>query len=319
MNLIITRNLKFTLKAITDSMGMLQSLIKVVNGKLVYIAKTTDTLTTRVSRLSQDLRIVDRTFSQWQSQLNHLSAKTECHESVLLEFLSKHSNAGNRAFVSLLRLTEIQDVLHQFAALETKNLFGFSHLPPFLHPQILSQLATDVSMQHTAKALDEGFPLFINPMIESEHDSPYIDASVLLTLPVIPDANAFCSIEYLTPLKFNVTHTCYTGPVTQNNLVLLTCPNSQHVLTIESLTKCYHDDTAFICPTNTLNLATNITWLGFPFNPDTKLTFPRNHVPSADCANLHPLLHLGGRMFLATTALELQLSSGRMVTTPLAV
>jgi len=144
----------------------------------------------------------------------------------------------NRAFVSLLRLTEIQDVLHQFASLETITLFGFSYLPPFLHPQILSQLATDVSMKHTTKALDEGFPLFINPMIESEHDGPCIDASVLLTVPVVPDKNAFCTIEYLAPLKFNVSNKCYTGPVTQTNLVLLTCSNSRHILTTELLNKC---------------------------------------------------------------------------------
>lgn len=68
-----------------------------------------------------------------------------------------------------------------------------------------------------------------------------------------------------------------------------------------------------------LNFATNVTWLGFPFNPDTKLTFPRHHVPTKDCANLHPLLHLGGRMFLSTTIMDLQLSSGRLVTAPLAV
>ena len=312
-------NLKTTLKGITASMTMSQSLIRTINGKLVYITKTTDTLTTKMNRLSQDLRIVDRTFSQWQSQLNKFSEQATCHESILLEFLSKHSNAVNRAFVSLLCLTEIQDVLHQFASLESKTLFGFSHLPPFLHPQILSQLAMDVSMKHTAKAFDEGFPLFINPMIESEHDGPYIDASVLLTLPVVPDQNAFCTIEYLAPLKFNVSNKCYTGPVTQNNLVLLTCSNSRHILTTESLHKCYQDDSAFICPTNVLNVATNITWPGFPFNPDTKLTFPRNHVLSDDCANLHPLLHLGGRMFLATTTTTLHLSSGRMTTAPLAV
>ena len=298
---------------------MSQSLTRVIYGKLIYIAKITDSLTTKVSRLSQDLRIVDRTFSQWQSQLNELSKETACHESMLLEFLSKHSAAVNRAFVALLRLTEIQDVLHQFASLETKTLFGFPNLPPFLHSQILSQLATDMSMQHTAKALDEGFPLFINPMIDIEHNGPYIDASVLLTLPVVPDKDAFCTIEYLSPIKFNVSNICYTGPVTQNNLVLLSCPTSKRILTTESLNKCYQDDTAFLCPTNLLNFATNVTWLGFPFNPDTKLTFPRNHVPADDCANLHPMLPLGGRLFLATTTTELQLSSGRLVTTPLAV
>lgn len=312
-------NLKETLKGITASMAMSQSLIRTVNGKLVYITKTTDTLTTKMNRLSLDLRIVDRTFAQWQAQLNKFSEQSTCHESILLEFLSKHSNAVNRAFVSLLRLTEIQDVLHQFASLESKTLFGFSHLPPFLHPQILSQLATDVSMTHTAKALDEGFPLFTNPMIESEHKGHYIDAGVLITIPVVPDQNAFCTIEYLAPLKFNVSNKCYTGPVTHNNLVLLTCSDSRHILTTESLNKCYQDDTAFICPTNVLNVATNITWLGFPFTPDTKLTFPRNHVPSDDCAHLHPLLHLGERMFLATTTTNLHLSSGYITTAPLAV
>ena len=70
---------------------------------------------------------------------------------------------------------------------------------------------------------------------------------------------------------------------------------------------------------NVLNLATNISCLGFPFNPDTKLAFPRNHLPAPDCTNLHPLLHLGGRMFLSTTTQELQLSSGRLITAPLAV
>ena len=176
-----------------------------------------------------------------------------------------------------------------------------------------------MSMRHTAKALDEGFPLFINPMIDIEQKGPYIDASVLLTLPVVSDQNAFCTIEYLAPIKFNLSNTCYTGPVTQDNLVILTCPNAQHILTTASLHKCYQDSSAFICPTNVLNLATNITWLGFPFNPDTKLTFPRNHVPAPDCTNLHPLLHLGGRLYLSTTSQSIQLSTGLLVTAPLAV
>ena len=312
-------HLKDALRSMYKSLSVSQSLFCLFNGKLVYLFKTADTLTTRTNRLSQDLRTIDHTFSLWQTELKKFSEQSECHESVLLEFLSKHSNAVNRALVALLRLTEIQDVLHQFAALETKTLFGFPHLPTFLHPQILRQFTTDVTMQYTAKALDEGFPLFINLMIDIEHEGPYVEASVLLTLPVVPDETAFCTIEYLMPVKFNNSNTCYTGPVTQENLVILTCPHSRHLLTTASLNKCYQDNTAFICPTHVLTLATNITWLGFPFNPDTKLTFPRNHVPATDCANLHPLLHLGGRMFLATTSQELNLPSGSLVRTPLAV
>ena len=312
-------SLKDTLRSMSHSLGLSQSMLRVINGKFIYIMKTTDSMTTKINRLSQDLKLVDQTFTQWQSQLNRFAETNTCHDSILLEFLSKHSNAVNRAFAALLRLSEIQDTLHQFATLETRTLFGFSHLPAFLHPQILTRLSTDQSMTYTAKALDEGFPLFINPMVDIEHQGSHIEAGVLLTLPVIPDTNAFCTIEYLSPLKFNSSNICYTGPVTKENLVLLTCPNSKQIITTEALNKCYQNPTAIICPTNLLNTATNITWLGFPFTLDTKLTFPRNHVAAQDCSNLHPLLHLGGRAFLATTTMVLTLSSGPLVTAPLAV
>ena len=86
-----------------------------------------------------------------------------------------------------------------------------------------------------------------------------------------------------------------------------------------NISNTYQDSTAYSCPTNVLNLATNVTWLGFPFNPDTKLAFPRHNVPATDCANLHLLLHLGGCMFLVTMTQDLHLPSGSQVTAPLAV
>lgn len=281
--------------------------------------KTTDSLTTKLNRLSQDLRLVDNTFSRGQSQLNAFAKSNTCHDSIMYEFLSQHSNAVNRAFVSLLRLAEIQDILHQFASLEARTLFGFPHLPSFLHSPILSRLLIDSTMHHTSKALSDGFPLFINPMVDIEHKGSHVEASVLLTLPEIPDNKAFCTVETLTPLKFNSSNTCYTGPMTKDNLVLLTCPHTTQVLNVETLTKCYQDSMALICPTNLLKVATNISWLGFPFNLDSKLTFPRHHIPARDCTNLHPLLNLGGRTFLATTTSRLRLRSGTLITAPLAV
>ena len=101
--------------SMSRSLGVSQSLFRLLNGKIVYLFKTTDTLTTRTNRLSQDLRTIDHTLSVWQAELRKVSAWSKCHESMLFEFLSKHSNAINRAFIALLRLTEIQDVLHQFA------------------------------------------------------------------------------------------------------------------------------------------------------------------------------------------------------------
>ena len=107
--------------------------------------------------------------------------------------------------------------------------------------------------------------------------------------------------------------------MTKNNLVLLTCPHTTQVLNVATLTKCYQDSTALICPTNLLNVATNTSWLGFPFNYDSKLTFPRNHMQAPACINLHPLLNLGGCTFFATTTSTLRLRSGTLITAPLAV
>ena len=187
------------------------ALIQTIHGKFVYLMRTTDSLTTKLNRLLQDLRLIDRAFSQWQSQLNVFPKSNTCHDSIMLEFLSKHSTAVNCAFVSLWHVAEIQDILQQFTSLEARTLFGFPHLASFLHSQILTCFSTDSTMLHTSRALDNGFPLFINPMVDIEHQGSHIEASVLLTLPEIPNEEAFCTIANLTPLKFNSSNICYTS------------------------------------------------------------------------------------------------------------
>lgn len=112
---------------------------------------------------------------------------------------------------------------------------------------------------------------------------------------------------------------CYSGPVAKLDLVLISCPDSQYIISSETLKKCYQDTAASICPSNVLTLATNISWLGFPFRPDSKFIFPRHHVAATDCSNLHPIISLGGRSFLATTSTSLQLSTGPVQTSPLAI
>ena len=72
-----------------------------------------------------------------------------------------------------------------------KNSIWFSHLPPFLHPQIALHLETEPSMKFTSQALREGFPLFVNPMVDIEHVGNQIEASILLTIPVVPNLNGF--------------------------------------------------------------------------------------------------------------------------------
>ena len=42
---------------------------------------------------------------------------------------------------------------------------------------------------------------------------------------------------------------------------------------IEALNRCLHDSSALVCPSNELTLATNISWIGFPLNPETHVIF----------------------------------------------
>ena len=196
----IVSHLKDSLRDMSAGLGYAHSITRVLNGKIIHLIKTTDALTTKLNH--GDLKTVDQTFKSWQIQLNRLVAENRCHDSMMLEFLSKHSNAVNRAFTSLLRLTEMQDILHQFSLLETQTLFGFPHLPSFLHPKIIVSLATDATMKFTLPALKKGFPLLINPKVDIEHTGHSVEASVLLTIPEIPNLNAFCTVEYLTPIKY---------------------------------------------------------------------------------------------------------------------
>ena len=93
-------------------------------------------------------------------------------------------------------------------------------------------------MIYSIKALNDEFPLLINPMVDIENVGNQIEASVLLTIPEIPDLNSFCTVEYLSPIKYNSSNTCYSGTVTKLNLVIISCPNSRQIVTTQELNKC---------------------------------------------------------------------------------
>ena len=59
--------------------------------------------------------------------------------------------------------------------------------------------------------------------------------------------------------------------------------------------------------------------MGFVWNPNLKLSFPRKHELASDCDHIHPLIHLGGRYFFSTASGTLTLSSGELDVSPLAV
>ena len=144
-------------------------------------------------------------------------------------------------------------------------------------------------------ALEQGLYVLASPMIDVEHDGRDLNVNILFLAPEIANKSNFCVVEHLTPLKFNLSGTCFTGPVRQTNLALITCPNLKQIVPVDSLDRCFSSEVGYLCPTNVLKTITNLQWLGFAWNPELKLSFPRNHLSAPNCDHLHPLLHLGGR------------------------
>ena len=120
-------------------------------------------------------------------------------------------------------------------------------------------------------------------MVDVEHDGKDLSVDILMLQPEITSKNDFCVVEHLTPLKFNMSGTCYTGPVRQTNLALISCPNSKQIVSLEALDRCVSSEVGFLCPKNVLKSITSLQWLGFAWNPELKLSFPRNHLSSPNC------------------------------------
>ena len=58
---------------------------------------------------------------------------------------------------------------------------------------------------------------------------------MLFLVPEIAGNENFCVIEHLTALKFNLSGSCFTGPVRQTNLALIMCPYSKKIVSLEAL------------------------------------------------------------------------------------
>ena len=189
----------------------------------------------------------------------------------------------------------------------------------FVSAQLSSRLIADDTLRSTVSALKRGLSVLASPMVDVEHDGRELNVNVLVIAPEILSSNNFCVTEHLTPLKFNLSGTCYTGPVRQTNLALITCPGSKSIVPLEALVRCFSGEVGFLCQKNVLKSLTSLQWLGFAWNPELKMSFSRNHIPASSCEHLQPLVHLGGRYYLSTTSGTISTSKGRMDISTLAV
>ena len=306
--------LKESLRDVYNNLGTLRDMIKVVNGKTVVLIKATDELHSKDAGLTKYLKTMNRDLQTWKTVLNRQFLKLRCTDSMLHELTSTHSYQLSRTFIGLLRLFELQDLLHQASQLQNKELVGYSSFPGFMTADIRARLSTLPFLALTTKGFNSGFPLLIEPMVDcSFSDSKNFVLNILFTVPEIPDENSFCTLEYVTPIKYNVSGTCYTGPITRHDLALVTCPDSRFLLPTTSLSKCFHDDSTYLCPQQVLALVNTTSWLGMPWTPASKLPFLRTHKKAADCCDLNDLYHLGGRYYLSANSRTLTITKGKNV------
>ena len=101
---------------------------------------------------------------------------------------------------------------------------------------------------------------------------------MLFTVAVLSKDFSTSTIEYLSPIKYNVSGTCYTGPITHDRLALLRCENSEFLLYENLLAKCSLSDYTFVCPDHLLRLVSDTTCLGLLWTRGSMIVFSRNHV-----------------------------------------
>ena len=138
-------------------------------------------------------------------------------------------------------------------------------------------------------------------MLNTQLFNSTLKITLLVTLPQLLTVQYLCSVEYLTPLQYIIKGQCYTGPLTHQDLVLLSCSGKRYILPSHFLSKCFQREDVFLCEHNLLSHAINNTdWLGLSWAPRSHFSFPRTHQPSTLCDRQPPFYHLGGRYYLAT-------------------
>ena len=287
-----------------------QQLTHVVNGKVVYLIKTTDELSSKVKQLIASLRLMDTRFQTWSKQVASQMTKEQCHYHANMEFISLYSLQVNRAMSSILRLNEIKDILGQMSHLTGKDLISFTDLPWFLTAELEICLAKIPSMIHTITALKAGFSIIMQPLVDYEFTAnKKIQLNLLFTLPEVSAENALCILEQLVPITYQHNGLCFGGPLPRTDLSLITCGAKRYVLKSTELDQCSRDDTTIFCPTNVLTTVQEPHWLGLPWSPESKLQFQHIHQVFSHCKLLQPMLLLGGRYYLSTVSQNITLSS----------
>ena len=301
--------LKTALSDMSKALAQERSLIHTVNGKVVLLMKSTEQIHSRVNGLISSMNLLDKQFKKWKIEIEKKAKADECNFKTQLEFSSKFSTLMTRIMSSLLRLIELNDLTHQINAISSQDLVGFNQLPPFLTEIISTKLSVISELSFTAKALDDGIPLMIKPMLDYEFLNKTLKLSLFVTIPKLHEDSSLCTIEYLSALKYKVDGKCYSGPMTNQHVALLSCPTQQYLLSTNALSNCWSKDSTLVCDVSILQSAIQDTsWVGLPWTTQSKIPFKRSHKPSKNCPDNPPFYHLGGRYYLSTSTKSISVS-----------
>lgn len=279
----------------------------------------TDKLTTKVNTISDNVKTLHKMLYDWQQALKRYAHGESCHYNANMEFLGKFAQQVDKTFVALTRFVEIQDIVTQFAHFQNRKLVGLSDLPQAVINSVLKHLKAVPDLSLTIKALEDGFPLLMDPVTEYSKESSALTLRTLFTIPRITSKDALCTIETLSSLTYKIGSRCFTGPLSRHDLVLITCANRKLVLEAAVLTACFSEHNALLCPEKLLTNADDVAWLGFPWTTGSNLEFQRNHVEVKCPTALHPIHHLGGRNYLSVVEKELKLTSLVIQLSPLSI
>ena len=107
--------------------------------------------------------------------------------------------------------------MNQVSQFNRKSLVGYSDLPKFISSNLSPKLLSDPLLSLAISAVEKGLSVLASPMVDVEHDSRDLNVNILLLAPEIARKEKIFVLEHLTPLKFNLSGKCFTGPVRQTN------------------------------------------------------------------------------------------------------
>ena len=177
----------------------------------------------------------------------------------------------NRALTSHLHLQELDDFLRQAEKITNHELTGFKDLPRSISTELSAQLSAILSLKTTIKALDRGFPLIIRRLLNYDFSTNNkFKINIFFTVPSLTPNNNFCTVQSLTPLKYNISGVCFTGPLSSEDVMLVTCPTHRYFVNPAAL--CTTSEVV-LCPKSLLLRATHTDWLVMTWTPRSRLTF----------------------------------------------